>query len=144
MAKMIQSDERSEWVAGKLSSIFLGLTQMALLLLIAYQRYIENLPPSYYNDLAIILGASVIGYWLLSFYLGGVLPKLSWQTLLGSYLGLALLIALPYTVIRGFPGKEMLITWAAVIFGGPGALIGAYALAAYLGQKRLDRISESE
>ncbi len=144
MTKWIQSDERSEQVSGKLSVIILGLTQMAMLLLIVYQRYFEHLPPSYYNDLAIVFGISTLGYWLLSFYLGGVLPVLSWQTLLGSYLGMALLIALPYTMIRGFPGREILITWAGVIFGGPGLLIGGYALASYLGQQRLDRISKAD
>ena len=144
MRHWIQSDERSEQVSGKLSLVFLGLTQMAMLLLIVYQRYLEHLPPRYYNDLAIIFAVSTFGYWLLSFYLGGLLPVLSWKTLLGSYLGMALLIGFPYTLIRGFPGREILPTWAGVIFGGPGLLIGGYALASYFGQKRLDRMSKAE
>lgn len=140
MMKWIKIDERSELVSGKLSFIFLGLTQAGLICAIFYQRYIQGLPPAYYNDLAIIFGISVLGYWFLSLYLGGVLPVLSNRTILATYLYLVLSIGLPHTLIRGLPqGGE----WAErllVILGAPAVLIGGYAIVAVLGKKRLDRM----
>jgi hypothetical protein len=141
MGNWIRIDERSEFISGKVSFIFLGLTQAGLLIAIMIQRYLFQRPPSYYNDLAIILGISLIGYWMTSFYLGGALPKLSIQTIIGSYIIYVLSIAVPYTLIRGFPDQSEWIRWALVIFGGPGVLIGGYAIAAALGKKRLDRIT---
>ena len=144
MNKWIQSDERSDNVTGKLALIFLSLTQAGLFFLIVYQRYIQDRPPVYYNDLAVIFAISVVGYWMVSFYLGGLLPEISTRTILVIYLGLVALIALPYTLIRGLPDRDLLATWFLVIFGGPALLVGGYSLAAYLGKKRLDQLAGSE
>jgi hypothetical protein len=141
MGKWIKIDERSEFISGKVSFVFLGITQAGILIAIILQRYIFQRPPAYYNDLAIIFGISLIGYWLTSFYLGGVLPKLSIKTILISYIIYVLSIAVPYTLIRGFPDQDEWIRWFLVIFGGPAVLIGGYTIAAALGKKRLDRLT---
>lgn len=140
MFKWIQSDERSELISGKISFIFLGLTQAGIFIAIFYQRYVMGRAPDYYNDLAILFGISVIGYWLFSLYLGGVLPALSIRLTLAGYLFLVLMIGLPHTIIRGFPEGNEWIQRALIIFGGPAILVGGYSLVAALGKRRLDRL----
>jgi hypothetical protein len=143
MMKWIQIDERAELVSGKLSFIFLGLTQAGLLSAIFYQRYIQGLPPAYYNDLAVIFGVSVLGYWLFSLYLGGVLPMISRRSIVAAYLYLVLAIGLPHTLIRGLPQGAELVDRLLIIFGAPAILVGGYALVAALGKRRLDRMTRS-
>jgi hypothetical protein len=142
MPKWIQIDERAELVSGKLAFIFLGMTQAGLFSAIIYQRYIQRLPPSYYNDLAVIFAASVLGYWLLSLYLGGVLPVLSLRSILAAYLYLTLSIGLPYTLIRGLPQGQEWADRLLIILGGPGVLVGGYAIVAALGRRRLERMTK--
>jgi hypothetical protein len=141
MSKWVQIDERSEQVSGRLAFIFLGLTQAGLLCAIVVQRYAQGLPPSYYNDLAIILAYSVLGFWGMSLFFGGVLPRLTARSLLAAYLFLALSIGIPHLIIRGLPGAEGWIRWTLVVFGAPAVLVGGYGLIAYLGKRRLDHLS---
>ena len=141
--KWITIDERGEAISGNLSFIFLGLTQAGLLCAIFYQRYIQGLPPVYYNDIAIIFGISVLGYWIFSFYLGGVLPLLSQRSILAAYLYLVLSIGVPYTLIRGLPQGVEWLNRALIILGAPAVLVGGYALVAVLGKRRLDRMTHS-
>ncbi len=141
MSKWLQSDERTENVTGRVALFFLFLVQVLLLMMIFYQRYIQDRPSPYYNDLAILLGISTVGFWIVNLYLGGVLPVLSLREGALVYLFLVALIAIPYTLIRGLPKGNLWINWILIILGGPGVLLGGYSLAAFLGKKRLDRIS---
>ena len=143
MGKWIKLDERSEFISGKLSFIFLGLTQAGMLIAVFLQRYLFQRPPAYYNDIAIILGISIIGYWLTSLFLAGVLPELSAKSIIGSYIIYVLSIAVPYTLIRGFPDQDEWIRWMLVIFGGPAVLIGGYGVVAALGKRRLNRLASA-
>lgn len=143
MHKWIQVDERAESVAGRLSFIFLGLTQAGLLMAIFYQRYIQELPPAYYNDLAVILVGSILGFWLLSFYLGGVLPVLSTRSIIAAYFILVAVVGLPHMIIRGLPEGRFFLGQLLIIFGAPAVLVGGYALVAALGKRRLDRMTGS-
>jgi hypothetical protein len=143
MRNWMQVDERAESIAGRLAFIFLGLTQAALLIAIFYQRYIQELPPAYYNDLAVILAGSILGFWLLSFYLGGALPVLSLRSIVAAYVILVAATGLPHTIIRGLPEGRLLADRLLIIFGAPAVLVGGYALVAALGQRRLDRMTGS-
>lgn len=143
MSKWIQIDERTEAVSGKLAFIFLGLTQAGLIGAIIYQRYVQELPPAYYNDLALVMGFSILGYWFFSFYLGGVLPRLSSRSLLVAYIVFVLSIGLPHTLIRGLPQGREWVDRLLIILGGPAVLIGGYALMAALGKRRLERMTDS-
>ena len=143
MPKWIEMDERTEAVSGKLAFIFLGLTQAGLLGAIFYQRYIQDLPSAYYNDLAIVMGFSILGYWLVTLYLGGVLPQLSFRSILTAYLFFVLSIGIPHTLIRGLPQGSEWGDRLLVILGAPAVLIGGYALVAALGKRRLARMTDS-
>jgi hypothetical protein len=143
MSKWFQIDERVQQVSGTVSMIFLGLTQGGLLIAIFYQRYILSRPDIFYNDLAIILGSSTIGYWITNLFLGGILPKVSFRCLVGAYLGFSLTIFLPYIIIRGLPGQGSWGTLLLVSFGAPAVLFSGYVIAAVLGNRRLNRMVDS-
>jgi hypothetical protein len=142
MDKWFLTDERGEQVSGKLAFIFLGLTQAGLLIAIVVQRYVQSLPPSYYNDLAIILGYSVLGFWGMCLFFGGLLPQLNVRLLLTVYLFLVLSIGIPHLLIRGVPTTGGWSRWILVVFGAPAVLVGGYSLVALFGKKRLDRLSD--
>lgn len=144
MSEWLQFDERTENQTGKVAFATLLVVQVLLLTMIFYQRYILDRPGQYYNDLSILLGITTVGFWLVNLYLGGALPVLSAQRVALVYLLLVAAIALPYTIIRGLPEGRLWITWILVILVGPGALVGGYSLAAYLGKKRLDHLSNLE
>lgn len=144
MNKWFQIDEQTETVSGRLSVIFLGLTQIGLYLALIYQRYVLDLPPDYYNDLAIILTFSVLGYWGTCLYLGGVIPTLSFRRAMFIYLVIVMTIAIPHTIIRGWPTGTEWNSRLLVILGLPAGLVGGYALMAYLGKKRIEKILSSE
>ncbi len=71
MNKWLAGDERTERIGGQLGFIFLGLTQLGLYMVLIYQRYVEDLPPAYYNDVGLILILSILGYWGARFFFGG-------------------------------------------------------------------------
>jgi FtsH-binding integral membrane protein len=144
MTRWLQMDERTEQVSGRLAFVFLGLTQAGLLVGIVVQRYAQGLSPSYYNDLAAILAYSVLGFWGMSLFLGGVLPQLNAKVLITAYLFLSLSIGIPHLLIRGLPMAGVGVRWLLVVFGAPAVLVGGYSLVAYLGKKRLDRLIEME
>lgn len=146
MSKWLQLDERTENVTGKVAFIFLIMVQVLLVVMIFYQRYLLDRPATYYNDLAILLGISTVGFWLVNLYLGGALPSLSVRRGALIYLLLVASIAIPHlfiTLIRGVPsGRHWFwLTWILVILGIPAVLVGSYSLAAHLGKKRLEQMS---
>lgn len=143
MDKWFLSDERGEQISGKLALLFLGLTQAGLLVAIVFQRYAHNLPTAYYNDLAIVLAYSVIGFWGFNLFLGGLLPVLSARSLASAYLLLVLSIGIPHILIRGVPVGISWVRWLLVTFGAPAVLVGGYGLVALLGKRRLDRLINS-
>ncbi|MGD8865869.1 MAG: hypothetical protein PVI81_09770 [Anaerolineales bacterium] len=142
MSKWLQMDERGEQISGRLAFIFLGLTQAGLLIAIVIQRYLQGLMPPYYNDLAIILAYSVLGYWGASLLFGGVLPRLTVRSLISAYIFLSLSIGIPHLLIRGVPQATGWVRWLLVVFGAPAVLIGGYGLVALFGKRRLDRLSD--
>jgi hypothetical protein len=144
MKKWFQSDEQTEAVSGRLSLIFLALTQIGLYVALMYQRYVLDLPPDYYNDLAIILTFSVLGYWGTCLYLGGVIPTLSFRRAAFIYLFIVLAIAVPHTIVHGWPTGTEWFSRLLVILGVPAVLVGGYTLMAYCGKKRIEKIISSD
>jgi hypothetical protein len=143
MNEWFQIDERAEQVGDRLAFIFLGLTHIALYIAMMFQRYVQGLETAYYNDVTIILIVSLLGYWGARFYLGGILPALSTRQVLLIYLFLVASIAIPHTLVHGWPKAGEWLGRLMPMLGGPALLVGGYALLAYLGKKRLEGLISS-
>lgn len=139
MNKWIVGDERTDQIGSHLGFIILGLTQLGLYLVLFYQRYIEGLPTAYYNDVALILVLSLLGYWGARFFFGGMLPLPSFWQVLAIYLTLVAVISIPHTLVHGWPQSGEWLERLAPILGGPAVLIGGYLLLAYLGNKQIEK-----
>jgi hypothetical protein len=53
-------------------------------------------------------------------------------------------IAIPHMLVRGWPSVTELSDRLLGYFGIPALFVGGYALAAYLGMKRMERLLSSE
>ncbi len=138
MNKWIVGDERTERIGGQLGFIFLALTWLGLYLALIYQRYNEHLAPVYYNDVALILILSVLGYWGARLFFGGILPFPSIWQVIAIYLAMVAIIAIPHTFIHGWPQSGEWLGRLAPTLGGPAVLIGGYLLLALLGKKYIE------
>ena len=144
MRKWFQADERTEAVSGRLAVIVLGLTQIGLYLAIMIQRYMLDRPPEFYNDLAILLGISFLAFWLPCLLLGGILPALSERAAILVYTVLVLAIAVPHTIVRGWPSEWDWVKRVLIYLGLPAGMVGIYGLFAYLGKKRMEKIISAD
>ena len=133
------ADERAEQTTGRIAVVFLGITQIALFLILANRLYLQGQPDAEVRDIQLVLALSIFGYIGARLWLGGILPTLNlksaftaWALLAGSIAGVCL-------VIYGVPSaNEWAVTWLPAL-GGPALLIAAYAAIAWLGKKRLER-----
>ncbi len=135
-------DERIEWMNGQVSFYFLMLTQIGLVGVLCYKRYIQGLPTSETISIAWLLGLSVGGYWALRLYLGGILPFVSFRKLLMIYLIAVTLIMIPIYLIHGLPEPDR---WYEVLypFIGVAVVLGLYFLVSYFGKRRLEKFISS-
>lgn len=132
-------DERTERQGDRLAFIFLGLTQLGLLLAIVYQRYVLNLPPPFYNDAAIIMIVSMLGYWCIRIFYSGLFAKISLRQILAVYLTLVAVIAIPHTLVHGLPVSGQWTARLVPILGGPAALLVIFYILAYFGNKWIEK-----
>jgi len=131
-----ERDERTDVLSGRIATIFLGLTQVALLLAILYRRYVLGQPEQYYMDTRLILMLSVFGYIAARLYFGALLPQIRLRTLLMIYL---VFVALLFVVLSLWLGPPTLDNWQNTILPvvlGPAILLGGFWLFAWLGHRR--------
>jgi hypothetical protein len=133
-------DERTEHINGLVSVFSLLLTQIALVGVIVYKRYFLRLPQESYVDISWIAGLSMGGYWAIRLYLSGILPVISFRKIMTIYIVLVTVIFIPTYLIHGWPSTEQ---WYEVLypFIGVAAALGFYSLLAYLGKRRIEKIS---
>lgn len=135
-------DERTERINGSVSFYVLMLTQIALVGVIVYKRYVLGLPMQEYDELDWIVGLSMGSYWALRLYFSGILPVISFKKMLVIYFVFVALIFISTLLIVGLPAAER---WYEVTypFIGVAIILGFYALVAYFGKRRLEKsISE--
>ena len=132
-------DERTEHINGLVSFFCLMLTQLALVGVMVYKRYILGLPPEAYDEITWIAGLSMAGYWAIRLYLSGILPVISFKKMLAIYIVLVAVISIPTYFIHGWPATER---WYEVLypFIGVAVVLGFYSLVAYLGKRRLEQM----
>jgi hypothetical protein len=135
-------DERTERINGLVSFYVLMLTQIALAGVIVYKGYILGLPSEEYNEVSVIMGLSMGGYWALRLYFSGILPMIPFKKLVVIYFVSVALIWIPTYLMVGWPEPS---EWYQVLypFIGVAVVLGFYSLVAYLGKRRLEKsISE--
>ncbi len=143
MKKQPILDERTQRLNGQISFYVLMLTHLVLGSTIFYLRYIRNLDVEYYQTFSFILLGSILAYWAARLYTAGILPVISWGALLGIYVALVLVIAIPSALIHGLPTTQNWTTTILPALLGPAIVVVAYWLIAYFGKRRLDKeISE--
>jgi hypothetical protein len=137
--KRIFADERTEHVNGLVSFFCLMLTQIALVGVIVFKRYIQGLPQEAYAEIAWIAGFSMAGYWAIRLYLSGIMPIIPFKRILVVYIVLVAAIFIPTYFIHGWPATGR---WVEVLypFIGVAVALGFYSLIAYLGKRRLEKI----
>ena len=133
-------DERTEHINGLVSFFCLMLTQIALVGVIVYKRYILGLPQEAYAEISWIAGLSMGGYWAIRLCLNGILPVISFKKILAIYIVLVAVIFIPTYFLHGWPTTEQ---WYEVLypFIGVAVALGFYSLVAYLGKRRIEQIS---
>ena len=138
--KPIYIDERTEHVNGLVSFLCLMLTQIALVGVMVYKRYVLGLPSEEYTEITWIAGFSMGGYWVIRLYLSGILPVISFRKILAIYILLVAVIFIPTYLIHGWPASER---WYEVLypFTGMAVILSVYSLIAWLGKRRIEKIS---
>ncbi len=139
MFKTINLDERAVSSTRYAAAIWLGVTQVLLAGVVFYRLYLLGQPDEQIRDFQAVLAISLFGYIGLQLFLGGVMPALTWRGAVIIWAVLAGAIAIVSTAVHGWPeASEWTSTWLPGLLG-PALLVGAYALAAWLGQRRIER-----
>ena len=131
-----QRDERTDQLSGKIATLFLGLTQVALLAVILNRRYVLGQPEEMYSDLRLVLGFTIFGFIAARLYFGALMPKFRVRTLVGIYL---VFVAFLFVVLSAWFGLPTLDNWHNTILPvvvGPAIIAGGFWLFSWLGQRR--------
>ena len=139
--KRVVVDERTEHVNGLVSFFCLMLTQLALVGVVFVKRYFLGQPPEAYAEITWIALLSMSGYWAVRLYLSGILPVISFKTMLLIYVIAVLAISVPTYFIHGWPAPER---WFEVLYPviGVAVILLVYWLIAYFGKKRLEKFNQ--
>ena len=142
--KKLNLDERAVSTTRYAAAIWLGVTQILLAGVLFYRLYVLGQPDEELRDFQAVLAISLFGYLGLQLFLGGVMPALTWKGAIILWAILAGTIAIVSIDIHGWPAPaEWSSTWLPGLLG-PALLVGAYALFAWLGQHRIERLIERE
>ena len=132
-------DERSERVAGRSAIVMLGLTQVALGVVLLTRLYVLGQPDEELRDIQWVLLGSIAGYFTLRSFLGGIMPVPTLKQAAIAYLGLVVVLSVTLSIWLGLPDLENWINTILPVAVGPAIIVGGYWLVAWLGQKRIER-----
>lgn len=142
--KKLNLDERAVSTTRYAAAIWLGVTQILLAGVVFYRLYVLGQPDEQLRDFQAVLAISLFGYLGLQLFLGGVMPALTWKGAVILWAILAGAIAIFSIGIHGWPApSDWSSTWLPGLLG-PALLVGAYALFAWLGQHRIERLIERD
>lgn len=132
-------DERSQQVAGQSATVMLGLTQVALGVVLLVRLYVFDQPDAELRDFQWVLLGSIVGYFALRSFLGGIMPVPTMKQAVLAYLGMTLFLFVVLSVWLGLPD---LADWTNNVLPailGPAVIVGGYWLIAALGKRRVER-----
>ena len=141
--KPMALDERTRSNTRYAAAIWLGVTQVLLAGVLFYRLYVLGQPDEQIRDFQAVLAVSIFGYLALQLFLGGVMPVFTWKGAILAWAVLSAAIAVGSIAVHGWPkASEWTRTWLPGLLG-PALLISAYALVAWLGQRRIERQIEA-
>jgi len=132
-------DERSQQVAGQSATVMLGLTQVALSVVLLVRLYVFDQPDAELRDFQWVLLGSIVGYFALRSFLGGIMPVPTMKQAVLAYLGMTLFLFVVLSLRLGLPD---LADWTNNVLPailGPAVIVGGYWLIAALGKRRVER-----
>ena len=132
-------DERSQQVAGQSAMIMLGLTQTALGVILLIRLYVLDQPDSELRDIQWVLLGSIVGYFVLRSFLGGIMPVPTMKQAILAYVGLVVFLFVVLSLWLGLPDLSEWTNNVLPAILGPAIIVGGYWLIAALGKRRVDR-----
>jgi hypothetical protein len=137
--RKLNLDERSRANSRYAAAIWLGVTQVLLAGVVFYRLYVLGQPDEEIRDFQSVMAISIFGYIGLQLYLGGVMPVPTLRGALVLYLVLTFAVTGVCLIIYGWPqASEWASTWLPALVG-PAIIVALYALAARLGEWRIER-----
>ena len=132
-------DERTQVVAGQSAMIALGLTQVALGIVLMVRLYVLDQPDAEVRDIQLVLLGSIVGYFALRSFLGGIMPVPTPKQALAAYVGMFVFLFVVLSTWLGLPSPDEWSTTILPTLVGPAVIVGGYWLIAALGQWRVER-----
>lgn len=132
-------DERSQQVAGQSAMIILGLTQVALGAVLMIRLYVFDQPDAELRDFQWVLLGSIVGYFALRSFLGGIMPVPTMKQALLAYLGMTIFLFVVLSLWLGLPDLSDWTNNVLPAILGPAIIVGGYWLIAALGKRRVER-----
>jgi prepilin signal peptidase PulO-like enzyme (type II secretory pathway) len=132
-------DERSQQVAGQSATVMLGLTQVALGVVLLVRLYVFDQPDAELRDFQWVLLGSIVGYFALRSFLGGIMPVPTMKQAVLAYLGMTLFLFVVLSLWLGLPDLSDWTNNVLPAILGPAIVVGGYWLIAALGKWRVER-----
>ena len=132
-------DERSQQVAGQSAMIMLGLTQVALGAVLMIRLYVFDQPDAELRDIQWVLLGSIVGYFVLRSFLGGIMPVPTMKQAILAYVGLVVFLFVVLSLWLGLPDLSEWTNNVLPAILGPAIIVGGYWLIAALGKRRIER-----
>ncbi|MCB8924806.1 MAG: hypothetical protein H6652_04185 [Ardenticatenaceae bacterium] len=132
-------DERSQVVAGQSAMIMLGLTQVALGAVLMIRLYVFDQPDAELRDIQWVLLGSIVGYFALRSFLGGIMPVPTMKQAVLAYLGMTVFLFVVLSLWLGLPDLSDWTNNVLPAILGPAIIVGGYWLIAALGKRRVER-----
>lgn len=132
-------DERSQQVAGQSATVMLGLTQVALGVVLLVRLYVFDQPDAELRDFQWVLLGSIVGYFALRSFLGDIMPVPTMKQAILAYLGMVVFLFVVLSLWLGLPDLSEWTNNVLPAILGPAIIVGGYWLIAALGKRRVER-----
>jgi predicted neutral ceramidase superfamily lipid hydrolase len=138
------TDERTVSIIHRVCAVLYVLTIAALWIDLVVREFVLKLPVSGYHDIAMIFTANVLLLVGAIIYYGGVvIPRIRPAWLAAIY-AVAVLLGTTFTVVKyRLTSLSAVLDKFKIVASILGVLVVAYALLAYLGNRRMERETSS-